>query len=304
MNALVDLRHWHHARDNWPNAEASRPVRAAGLTWHVQEFGRGPVVLLLHGTGACAHSWREVAPLLAKKFNVIALDLPGHGFNQMPPREMMSIYGMGLAIKALLNVLDKRPLLVAGHSAGAAIAVRMGIEGWIAPSAIVGLNAALLPLPGYTGQFFAPLARMLTRIPLLPRLLARRAFDRAMVATMIANTGSRLDAYGVEIYHRLARRPGHVAAALAMMAEWDLPGLKRDLARLKTPLVLVVGTNDRAIPPADAERVKAILPRTEIIRLEGLGHLAHEEAPELAAQTIERFASRFGVSAKEGMVDA
>jgi magnesium chelatase accessory protein len=251
-------------------------------------------VLLLHGTGASTHSWRHVAPLLAERFNVIAIDLPGHGYSEMPARDFMSIEGMGRGIKALLKSMAKSPELVVGHSAGAAIAVRMSLAGWIKPKAIIGLNAALLPLSGYAGQFFAPLARMLTRIPIVPTIFARRAFDRSMIETMIANTGSKLGPAGIDFYHRLAQRPGHVAAALAMMAEWDLPRLRRELGRLKTPLTLAVGTGDRTIPPSDAKRVQAILPQTQIVRLSGLGHLAHEEEPELAAQTILRIAAEAG----------
>lgn len=290
MNALFDMP--IHQGKEWPNQLASRFVRAAGFTWHVQQFGDGPVALLLHGTGASTHSWRQVAPLLARHFTVIVPDLPGHGFTQMPPRDFMSLYGMALAIKALLRVLAKHPAMVIGHSAGAALAVRMSLEGWITPQAIVGLNAALMPLPGYAGQVFTPLARMLARLPMVPRLFSRRAFDRSMIEVMLANTGSRLDATGVDFYHRLAQRPSHVAAALAMMAEWDLPRLLPDLPHLKTPLFLVTGTRDRTIPPSDSERVRKILPRTEVIPMEGLGHLGHEEAPELTVEILERIASQ------------
>jgi magnesium chelatase accessory protein len=295
MNMIADIPHRQNALSQCPNGEASRFVHAAGLIWHVQEFGRGPVVLLLHGTGASTHSWRQVAPLLAKRFNVIAIDLPGHGLSEMPARDIMSIYGMGLAIKSLLETLGKSPELVVGHSAGGAVAVHMSIEGRASPKAIIGLNAALLPLSGNAAQLFAPLARMLTRIPIVPKIFARRAFDRETVAAMIANTGSQLDDTGIDLYHRLAQRPGHVAAALAMMAEWDLPRLQGDLRRLKTPLVLIVGSADRSISPSDAKRIKAVLPQTKVIRLHGLGHLAHEEAPELIVQTIKAVASDFGI---------
>lgn len=293
MNAHVDIPPPLNELRNWPHSDKSRFVRAAGMRWHVQEFGRGPVMVLLHGTGASTHSWRDLAPLLANHFNVIALDLPGHGFTEMPSRELMSIYGMGRAINALLKAMDKTPEFIVGHSAGAAIAVQMALDGSIDPRSIIGLNGALLPLSGYAGQFFAPLARMLTRIPLVPRLFARSALERPRIEAMIASTGSKLDAAGLDLYCRLVRRPNQVAAALAMMAEWDLPRLRRDLHRLTTPLALVVGSRDFTIPPSEASRVQKIVPNTKVIVLDGLGHLAHEEAPELNAQTIERIAADY-----------
>ena len=53
----------------WPNAAHSRFVRAGGIVWHVQMWGHGPPLLLLHGTGAATHSWRGIAPLLAPHFS-------------------------------------------------------------------------------------------------------------------------------------------------------------------------------------------------------------------------------------------
>jgi len=75
---------WERDGRDWPNRDASRFVRAGGLRWHVQKTGTGPVLLLVHGTGAATHSWRELAPLLARRFTVIAPDLPGPGFTQRP----------------------------------------------------------------------------------------------------------------------------------------------------------------------------------------------------------------------------
>ncbi|MGH1551379.1 hypothetical protein ACRAWF_01845 [Streptomyces sp. L7] len=55
-------------------------------------------------------------------------------------------------------------------------------------------------------------------------------------------TGSTIDATGERLYRRLVGSPGHVAAALEMMANWDLHPLGRDLPRLKTALLLVAAT--------------------------------------------------------------
>ena len=62
-------------------------VAAGGLRWHVQVAGDGPVLLLLHGTGAATHSWRDLLPLLAERFTVVAPDLPGHGRSDGPVPE-------------------------------------------------------------------------------------------------------------------------------------------------------------------------------------------------------------------------
>jgi magnesium chelatase accessory protein len=81
--------------------------------------------------------------------------------------------------------------------------------------------------------------------------------------------------------------PSHCAGALEMMANWDLTSMPDDLRRITTPALLIVGENDKAIRPDVAERVAKFLPRAQISRMQGLGHLAHEEDPRAVANNIE-----------------
>ncbi len=279
---------WEQDGRTWPNRDASRFVRAGGFRWPVQVAGSGPPLLLLHGTGAATHSWRDVLPLLAARHTVIAPDLPGHGFTDTPPAHALSLPGLARSVAALLAALGTPPVAVAGHSAGAAVLALMALDGLIAPRALVSLNGALLPLRGGPGDLFifSALARMLVSLPLVPWMISRRAHDRAAVERLLRGTGSRLDARGVELYATVVRHPAHVAAALGMMAAWDLHPLARALPGRATPLTLVVGENDRTIPPGDAQRVRGIVPAARLVMLAGLGHLAHEEEPETAARII------------------
>ena len=300
---MSDRLIWERDGAHWPHRHASRFVQADGLRWHVQQFGgqtaanggpsQLPLALLLHGTGASTHSWRGLAPLLAPHFNVLALDLPGHAFTGMPAggpgSEQMSLPGMARAVRGLLQALDATPKLVIGHSAGAAIGVRMCLDALIAPQLVVGLNGAFLPLGGLAGQLFSPVAKLMAAAPFLPKLFSWRAADPTVLQKLIDSTGSTLDAAGFALYGKLVSNPGHAAGALGMMANWDLPQLARDLPQLTTPLCLVVGTNDRTIAPQQASRVLGMLPsstKSTLVTLDGLGHLAHEERPELVANAV------------------
>ena len=278
---------WNRDGRDWPNRSASRFVQAAGLRWHVQIMGSGPDLLLVHGTGAATHSWRVLASRLARHFRVIAPDLPGHGFTELPPAHRLSLPGMARALAGLLAVLDVRPVLAIGHSAGAAILARMCLDGLIAPARLISLNGALLPLGGLAGQIFSPIAKLLVLNPLVPWALSWRAADRTVVHRLITGTGSTLEPQDLDRYGRLFARSGHVAGALGMMANWDLHPLARDLPKLAVPLTLVAAAGDRAIPPGDAHRVAARVRRgAEVVELPGLGHLAHEEAPERVAEIV------------------
>jgi len=276
---------------DWPNREASRFVRAGGLKWHVQEMGPGtegaPVILLVHGTGAATHSWRGLAPLLARDFRVVAMDLPGHGFTDKPTSlRRLSLPAMARGLGLLLDALDADPAIVVGHSAGAAILARMCLDGLIAPTSLISLNGAFLPFTGFAGKVFRPAAQLLAINPLVPRLFANRARDPAVLDRLVGNTGSTLDPEGIALYGRLAGDHRHVQGALGMMAAWDLEPIARDLPQLVCRLLLVVGAFDRTVPPSNARRVQALVPAARIVTLERLGHLAHEEAPAKVATLI------------------
>ncbi|MBS0558518.1 MAG: alpha/beta fold hydrolase [Proteobacteria bacterium] len=286
---------WERDGRDWPNREASRFVQAGGLRWHVQVSGSGPAALLLHGTGASTHSWRDLAPLLARHFTVIAPDLPGHGFTATPPAARLSLDGMSWLLAQLMAALGVSPVLGIGHSAGAAILARGSLDGRITPAALVSINGALLMLRGLPGSLFAPLARTLARTSLAARLFAWRAGDPATVARLLDSTGSRIDPVGAALYARLARSPGHVAAALGMMANWDLRALEQDLPRLAGPMLLMTGDKDGTVPPAEAREVLRLVRGASEVVLPGLGHLAHEERPERTAAEIVHFARAHGL---------
>lgn len=283
---MAERPNWDTDGRDWPNRAASRFVSAGGLRWHVQVSGRGPVLLLLHGTAAGTHSFRDLLPLLAPDFTVVAPDLPGHAFTSAPPASRLSLPGMAEAVGDLLDVLGLQPVLAAGHSAGAAVLLRMALDGRIAPRSIVSLNGALQPLGERNAAFFSKTAKLLVGLPFVPSLFAWRAQNRSVAERLLTDTGSRIDSRGVDFYARLFRHSGHLGAALNMMANWDLMPLLRDLPRLTPELLLVVGANDRAVPPAQAERVRARLPKARILKLNLLGHLAHEEDPARIAALL------------------
>ena len=240
---MSDRLLWERDGLNWPHRAHSRFVDAAGLRWHVQQWRRPaaaadtqltPQLLLLHGTGSSTHSWRGLAPLLAAHADVLAMDLPGHAFTSMPAgganSAQLSLPGMAEALATLLQTLDFHPTLVIGHSAGAAVAVRMALDRLIQPQAILGLNAALLPLRGLAGQLFSPVARLMAGSSLVPRFFSARAGEPAVLRRLLESTGSTLDAEGMALYGQLVSSTGHATGALGMMANWDLQTLAEQLA--------------------------------------------------------------------------
>ncbi|MCA3625377.1 MAG: alpha/beta fold hydrolase [Methylobacterium sp.] len=281
MSAPLD---WARDGRDWPNRKASRFVKAGGITWHVQVEGKGPVLLLLHGTGASTHSWRDLLPLLARDYRVIAPDLPGHGFTEMPRSDEISLPGMAKLLGLLVAELGEKPMDAVGHSAGCALLIRMALDGAINPHAIIGLNAALRPFGGGAGRAFSSLARFFALNPLVPHFFAWRANDAGAIRRLMEGTGSRIDQRGLDLYQRLFLSRAHLRSTIAMMANWDLVPLNEELGHLHASLHLIVAPGDRAISPEDARQLKRSHPTIHLHWLKEGGHLAHEENPlEIAA---------------------
>lgn len=291
---------WRCEGRDWPNRDRSRFETSGGLLWHVQDMGEGPVVLMLHGTGASTHSWRGLAPLLAKRFRVIAPDLPGHGFTTSRGSSDLTLPAMAAGVAGLLGRLGVTPEIVVGHSAGAAIALKMTLERLLSPRLIVAINGALKPYGGVAAQFFSPIARMLALNPFAPRFLAWRAEQPGAVACVIAGTGSRIDAEGLDFYRRLFSRPDHVSATVGMMAGWELEPLWDALPRIDAPVALIVGAEDAAVSPDEARQAKKRLPRATLTVIPDVGHLCHEERPAAVAHAIFAAAQAAGVCESDG----
>ena len=278
---------WDRDGLDWPHRVASRFVKDSGLTWHVQQFGRGPLVLLVHGTAASTHSWKGLAPLLAADATVLSVDLPGHAFTSPLSDGAMTVSSIANALGSLLQSQNLRPTLCIGHSAGVAILVRMcRLQLLPAEARVIGLNGALLPFDGFPGRLFSPLAKILALNPLVPQFFSWQAKGGAVVSRILTGTGSRIDEASLRLYERLFRNPEHVAAALAMMAHWELNTMPNEIASLSQTLTLIACSNDRAVPAEVAFQMRDRVPSVRVELVRGLGHLAHEEQPSQIAQLI------------------
>ena len=285
----------------WPHRDASRFVEVGPVTWHIQRFGEDcaqgarpsprPRILMLHGTGASVHSWRDLAPCLADRFDILACDLPRHAFTRGHLPDDTSLVRMARSVRHLLDACQFAPDMVVGHSAGAALALQIAFDHEFR-GPIVGLNSALRPFPGLAAQMFPAIAKVLFVNPVVPRLFSAAAgFGNEAERFIGRATRSRIDRAGLACYAALLRNSHHTKGALAMMANWDLPGLRHKMDRITNPILLLHSDKDATIPLEWAQEAHSWLATSRLDVLSGLGHLAHEEAPDLAAGAIADFAS-------------
>jgi magnesium chelatase accessory protein len=269
---------------DWPNRQYSRILRCGHLDWHVQVAGSGPLVLLLHGSGASAHSWADVLPPLAQSVTVVAPDLPGHGYTLGAAPADLTLPRMAADLATLLAALGMAaPALVVGHSAGAALALRMALSTPLQPRALLGFNPSLVGPPEIYTRVLGPLISPIVTSSPVTALLAALANRSGMINRLLDSTGSNPGTQQRARYAALFDNPAHVRGALGFMAAADLPALLADACGLTLPCTFVLGANDAWVPVAPLRAVIAKHLSEARVETWAGGHLLHEIEPARAA---------------------
>jgi len=277
---------------DWPLSEHSEFVQCADTLWHVQRLGSGPVILLLHGTGSSTHSMAGMAECLSSQFTCVLIDLPGQGFTYPIEEREHLLSAMAWAIHELCKHLEISPEYVIGHSAGAAVGIRMCLDTDISPRGLLSINGALLPFGAFIEPLMLKAARGLSRAPRVSRFLARRGTGESDVRRALRDTGATISEPMIQRYTTLISQPEHIEGTLRMMGGWELGQLAKDLPKLKTPTHLIGCEQDHIVPAIRAHRATREIPNATAITLEDAGHLVHEADPERVAHVFYQFLER------------
>jgi magnesium chelatase accessory protein len=199
----------------------------------------------------------------------------------------MSLAAMAAALEALLAALGRgRPALVAGHSAGAAVAVRWALDAPRPPRAIVGFNPSLLAPPAVYMRLIAPLVNPLAMSSPFARFVAALGGSDRLVNSLLDATRSDVPAVQRERYARLFRDPVHVRGTMGFMAAADLTTLAVDARALAVPTTFVIGDDDPWVPARPLRRLIArAMPQAKVVVWHG-GHVLHEAFPARAATLL------------------
>lgn len=271
---------------DWPYLAQSRRIRVSPHDWWVIDAGpsEAPVLLLLHGAGGSGHSFRALIPHLTAQYRVIVPDLPGQGCTRAGGMRRLGLDAMAEDLTRLCLSAGVAPQAVIGHSAGAAIALRMA--DLVPLKAIVGINAALGTFDGAAGVMFPLMARALAATPFVGSAVSRLWGTAPTVNKLLAGTGSPLDAAGQAQYLALVRDSAHVNGTLGMMAQWRLDGLMARLPSLQEPVLLIASDRDNAVPPKVSRDAVTHMPNATYSEITGFGHLVHEEAGDTVADIL------------------
>ena len=279
---------WNRYKQAWPHAEHSHFIVSKPHKWHVQNYGSGKVVVLIHGAGGSSHSWHQLGSILAENYQIIAIDLPGQGFTKLGAINRCGLDEMAEDLNRVLTQMDISPYAIIGHSAGGVVALRLA-ELLGEPIPIVGINPALSNFKGPAGFFFPLIAKTLAALPMVASLFTASSGNEKSVKRLIEGTGSTLSPNELSYYQSLISSRSHVNATLSMMAQWKLDPILGRLNDHVSRCLFLVGENDKAVPPETSREAAGKMRHAQVISLPDLGHLAHEEDPRLVASKIIEF---------------
>ena len=277
----------------WPNRSNSEFIKSDNYNWHIQKFGStGKKLLLIHGTGASSHSWYPLIENLNLEFEILCLDLPGHGFTRALAKQKKQLMIIVDQISLLLRNIDFYPNIIMGHSAGAAVAYELAKQFETKPNTIA-INAAFGQFSGLAGVAFPYFAKIASSTTIPARFLSLLASKEEIVRKLLASTGSIIPELQVKCYQYLFSNTEHVDGTLQMMADWDLGYFLDRLPEETAPIHFLVGDKDTTVPPHISKSWDQSMPNSSLTQFNGLGHLLHEESPSTVSSILENLPSSF-----------
>lgn len=262
----------------------ARYAQVDGTRIRYLEAGHGAPVIFLHGLGASMYAWRKnLPPVAAAGFRVIAFDNRGFGFSDKPAGPYDNEAYARLLI-ALMDSLHLPEAVLVGHSMGGAVAAEVAIE---YPSRVRGL--VLIGSAGLGAR--ESVVFRVARWPLVgPVLLALRG--RGLTARILRSTyadPSKVTEADVDQYYAPVAEPEYGRALRGVLRQFRLDALAGRLDRVAAPTLLLWGEEDRIVPLAFGRALATGIPRSSFLTVRRAGHSVQEEAPGEVNELLIKF---------------
>lgn len=257
------------------------------LAYSRRVFTGGPTLVFLHGFLGSKEDWNPVADLLAEDFDIVTIDLPGHGESEAAPPDIFRIDSCSRALIETLDRLNISSYFLIGYSMGGRIALAHALK---YPERVRGL-ALVSANPGLESPS-ARLSRLAQDQKLADELVQSglEEFVKHWYAQPLFDSlhnSTRLE----EIVSRRARgNPATLALALSGFSVGRQESMWARLCELNLPTLCVAGRLDRKY--ADImTRAANLCPKGKLSIIVGAGHAVHLEKPDGLAVALKSFVS-------------
>ena len=251
--------------------------------------GSGEPLVLVHGVGHTWRGWKPMLPLLERRFDVLAIDLPGFGHSApLPPHVTPTAEALADAVERELDSAGFATAHVAGNSLGGWIGLELARRGRARTVTAISPLGLALPREGRWGAAVLRAMRAAVLAMPAPEPLVRTAAGRTLFAGPAYGKPWRADPDDlIEQMVLFADAPAFESTLEATFMAQPL-----GLTGLRCPVLLLWGTKDLILLPRQGRRFERLIPGAELRYLKGLGHTPMSDDPEGLAEAVEAFALR------------
>jgi magnesium chelatase accessory protein len=260
-----------------------RTLSVKGVRVHFSTSGAdsAPGAILIHGWASSSRMWASTIEHLQSSYRLVSLDLPGHGQSDKPSESWYSIETFANVVEEVAQATEISSPLLFGHSMGGAIAIHLAVHSNLAPRGLVLIN------PLISGPFRREWRRWLYRPALA---VGRRLWPVASTWLDRSSNGSSPRKAGGtgRLRQRSDLAKTTADSAIGSMKAALSCDLTDDIPRVPCPVLWIVGTRDRTIPPSVGRSGVERMPQAVLVELDA-GHHPYDRARKEYFTALDRF---------------
>jgi pimeloyl-ACP methyl ester carboxylesterase len=249
---------------------------------HYVITGKGHTVVLLHGFGEDGTIWENQLDYFKDNYQIIIPDFRGSGQSELLPNEDLSIESMAKDVKLILDAEEIKSCVVFGHSMGGYITLAFAE---MFPERIIGLG--LIHSTSFADSEEKKIARK-KGIEFIEQN-GSSAFLRATIPNLY---GEKFKTASQEIFNQLLEKSLAIKKE-TLIAYYEAMMMRKDrtdiLKETKTPVLIFIGEEDKAVSPEDALYQSSLPAKCQVKLVQGIAHTGMWESPEVLNKEIHIF---------------
>lgn len=268
--------------------EIGKSIQTGAFATNYHDVGEGPVVIMLHGSGAGVSgwaNWRGIIPVLSTKFRVIAPDLVGFGYTETPDDIEFNIFDTWITqIISLMDNLGIEKAHLVGNSFGGGLSLHLATKhpGRFDRVVLMGAGGVQQPMNDNLEQLWT----YKPSVENMKRIMDIMAYDRSLVTDELA-----------ELRYRATIRPGAQEAfervfPAPLQRHLDAQVLGDEaLAAMPNQVLILHGRDDRVVPFANSLHMFEMIPNAQLHGFGKCGHWTQIEHAERFHNLVANFLS-------------